>query len=390
MNSALIELPWWGYILTALALTHITIVSVTVFLHRHQAHRALELHSIPSHFFRFWLWLTTGLVTKEWTSIHRKHHAKCETTEDPHSPQIYGIRKVLFEGAELYRKEAENLATLEKYGRGTPDDWLERNLYTRHSSLGIILMLIIDFLLFGPIGLTIWAVQMAWIPIMAAGIINGVGHYWGYRNFQPADCSKNIVPWGILIGGEELHNNHHTYSGSAKLSVKWYEFDIGWMYIRGLSVLGLSKIKKIAPKVILDKAKLSCDIDTLSAVLSNRFEVMANFAKLLKRIYREEIVQLKLHFPDLGKIEFKRALVWLYTDEAMLSEQEKLKLGLVISASKKLSAAYNLRKELASLWHRSSLTREQMAQELEAWCHRAEASGIEVLQQFSRRLRCYA
>jgi stearoyl-CoA desaturase (delta-9 desaturase) len=255
MYSALLDLPWWGYILVTLLLTHITIASVTIYLHRHQAHRALELHSSVSYFFRFWLWLSTGTVTKEWTAIHRKHHAKCETVSDPHSPQIVGIKKVLLEGAELYRKEAKNCETLKKYGRGTPNDWLERNLYSKHNSLGIILMLTIDLLLFGPIGLTIWAVQMAWIPVTAAGIINGAGHYWGYRNFQPDNASTNIVPWGILIGGEELHNNHHAFIGSAKLSSKWFEFDIGWLYIRTLAVLGLAKIKRVAPKVRLDTAK---------------------------------------------------------------------------------------------------------------------------------------
>jgi len=245
MFSGLVDLPWWGYILTMLLLTHITIASVTIFLHRHQAHRALDLHPVASHFFRFWLWLTTGQVTKEWASIHRKHHAKCETVDDPHSPQILGIKKVLLEGAELYRKESKNLETLEKYGYGTPDDWLERNLYSKHTSKGIGLMLVIDLLLFGPIGLTIWAVQMAWIPLTAAGIINGGGHYWGYRNFQTVDASTNLLPWGILIGGEELHNNHHTYATSAKLSNKWYEFDIGWLYIRTLSGLGLATVKKL-------------------------------------------------------------------------------------------------------------------------------------------------
>jgi len=282
MFSGLLDLPWWGYVLTALALTHITIASVTIYLHRHQAHRALELHPVASHFFRFWLWLTTGTVTKEWASIHRKHHAKCETADDPHSPQILGIKKVLLEGAELYRKEAKNQETLEKYGRGTPDDWLERNLYSKHSMLGIMLMLVIDVLLFGPIGITVWAVQMIWIPVTAAGIINGAGHYWGYRNFQPADASTNIVPWGILIGGEELHNNHHAYIGSAKLSSKWYEFDIGWLYIRSLAALGLAKVKRVAPKVHLNTAKTVCDIDTLHAVMANRYEVMAKYAKSLK------------------------------------------------------------------------------------------------------------
>jgi stearoyl-CoA desaturase (delta-9 desaturase) len=390
MFSGLLNLPWWGYVLATLVLTHITIASVTIFLHRHQAHHALELRPVASHFFRFWLWLTTGTVTREWVSIHRKHHAKCETTDDPHSPQILGIKKVLLEGAELYRKEAGNPETLEKYGRDTPDDWLERNLYASHSMLGIMLMLVIDVLLFGPIGLTIWAVQMAWIPVTAAGIINGAGHYWGYRNFQPADASTNIVPWGILIGGEELHNNHHAYIGSAKLSSKWYEFDIGWLYIRSMTVLGLAKIKRVAPKVRLDTAKTVCDMATLHAVMANRYEVMAKYAASLKQTYREEIAQLKLRMPGLRKVDLKRIKQWLYVDATVLSEQEKLKLCLVIETSPKLNTAYILRQDLVAIWHRSTATREQMVKDLEEWCRRAETSGIEALQQFSRRLRYYA
>jgi stearoyl-CoA desaturase (delta-9 desaturase) len=243
MFSGIYDLPWWGYVVYALVVTHITIAAVTIYLHRHQAHRALDLHPLPSHFFRFWLWLTTGMVTKEWASIHRKHHAKCETVDDPHSPQTYGIKKVFWEGAELYRKESRNKETLDRYGHGTPDDWIERNLYTRFSASGVTFLFILNFALFGFIGITIWAVQMIWIPLTAAGIINGIGHYWGYRNFQPADASRNIVPWGILIGGEELHNNHHAYGTSARLSNAWYEFDIGWLYIRMLQMLRLAKVE---------------------------------------------------------------------------------------------------------------------------------------------------
>ncbi len=390
LSAGLVDLPWWGYVLATLSLTHITIASVTIYLHRHQSHHALELHPIASHFFRFWLWLTTGIVTKEWASIHRKHHAKCETVDDPHSPQVLGIRKVLLEGAELYRKEAKNLETLEKYGRHTPDDWLERNLYSKHSMLGIMLMLVINVLLFGAIGLTIWAVQMAWIPITAAGIINGAGHYWGYRNFQPADASTNLLPWGILIGGEELHNNHHTYIGSAKLSSKWYEFDIGWLYIQSLAMLGLAEVKRVAPKVRLDKAKTVCDADTLRAVLANRYEVLAKYAKLLQKTYHEEIAQLKQRMPDLGKLDIKRVKHWLHIEVTDLTEREKLKLELVIQTCQKLNIAYTLRQDLVAIWHRSTATKEQMAKELENWCHRAEESGIEALQKFSRQLRCYA
>ena len=283
-----LDWSWWQITLFTLVLTHITIASVTIFLHRCQAHRALDLHPIASHFFRLWLWLTTGMVTKEWASIHRKHHAKCETVDDPHSPQILGIGTVLSRGAELYKKEAKNQETLEKYGHGTPDDWLERNVYSKFSWQGVAIMLIIDVFLFGAIGLTVWAVQMLWIPITAAGIINGIGHYWGYRNFDCEDASTNIFPWGILIGGEELHNNHHTYATSAKLSNKWYEFDIGWVYIRTLEIAGLAKVKKLPPKPVLSEISQASE-KTLQAVIANRYELMARYSKALRQTFDTEV-----------------------------------------------------------------------------------------------------
>ena len=294
MGHGLFDLTWWQIVLVTLGLTHITIASVTIFLHRHQAHRALDLHAIPSHFFRFWLWLTTGQVTKEWAAIHRKHHAKCEQAEDPHSPHVHGIKTVLLTGAELYRKESKNLDTMKRYGHGTPDDWIERNLYTRFSWQGVALMLIIDVALFGFIGLTIWAVQMAWIPITAAGIINGAAHYWGYRNFEAHDASTNISPWGILIGGEELHNNHHTYPTSAKLSVKPYEFDIGWVYIRTLEIMGLATVKKTAPRLAYGDIRPVADEKTLEALIANRYEVMAGYARNVRVVMQQEASKLKL------------------------------------------------------------------------------------------------
>src|SRR5687768_8598885 len=285
MFSGIFDLPWWGYVLVGLVFVQITIAAVTLYLHRSQAHRALDLHPIVSHFFRFWLWLTTGMVTKEWAAIHRKHHAKCETEDDPHSPVTRGIKKVLFEGAELYRAEAKNKETIQKFGHGAPDDWIERNLYQKHSALGVGIMLVIDLMLFGVIGLTVWAVQMLWIPITAAGIINGIGHYWGYRNYDCNDAATNILPIGILIGGEELHNNHHTFGTSAKLSYKWYEFDIGWLYIRILEILHLAKVKKVAPVPKFDRAKLAADIETLQSVITNRYDVMAKYAKSIKHAW---------------------------------------------------------------------------------------------------------
>ncbi|MBX3631188.1 MAG: fatty acid desaturase [Nitrosomonas sp.] len=387
--SGVIDMPWWGYVVVALVFTHITIASITIYLHRHSAHRALELHPIPSHFFRFWLWLTTGMVTKEWTAIHRKHHAKCETVDDPHSPMIFGIKKVLTEGAELYRIESKNKETMERYGYGTPDDWMERNIYAKHSAKGIALMLIINVVLFGPIGLTIWAIQMMWTPIFAAGVINGVGHYWGYRNFQAEDASRNIVPWGILIGGEELHNNHHAYATSARLSNKWYEFDIGWMYIRILEMLGLAKVKKVAPKLRFNKNKTQCDSDTLQAVISHRYEVLAKYSKSLKTAFAAELEHLKetiAHY-EIDNSTFKR---WLLADSKTLEDHEREKLTQVLRNTKTLDTVYNMREELVAIWQRSTASKDELVKQLEDWCKRAEESGIEVLRLFSQRLRCYA
>jgi stearoyl-CoA desaturase (delta-9 desaturase) len=387
MFSGVWDLPWWGYVIYTLVMTHITIAAVTIFLHRHQAHRALDMHPVLSHFFRFWLWLTTGMVTKEWASIHRKHHAKCETVEDPHSPQIVGIRRVLFQGTELYKKEALNRETLERYGHGTPDDWIERKLYTPYNVLGVSILLIVDFVLFGFIGVTVWAVQMMWIPFLAAGVINGIGHYWGYRNFQPGDESRNIIPWGILIGGEELHNNHHAYASSARLSNRWYEFDIGWLYIRVLQMLKLAQVKKVAPRVRLTAAKAHCDLATLQAVVTHRYEVLAKYAKSLRTTCAEEIKALKASAVIVDRAALKR---WLHNDTDALPATEREERARVLKASSRLATVYTMRDELAALWQRSTASKEQLVHQLDDWCRRAESSGIEALQNFSRRLRCYA
>jgi stearoyl-CoA desaturase (delta-9 desaturase) len=321
------------------------------------------------------------MITKAWAAIHRKHHAKCETPEDPHSPQVLGLKKVFFEGSELYRAEARNLETLEKYGHGTPDDWLERNLYTPRSGLGIKLMLIIDVALFGPIGLTIWAVQMAWIPITAAGIINGVGHYWGYRNFKCEDASTNIVPWGIIIGGEELHNNHHAYGTSAKLSSKWYEFDIGWLYIRIMEMVGLSKVRKIAPVVRWQPTRPMVDLGVLQSVITHRYDVMTRYARLMNK-------QAKLHLPQGMNVRTLRE--WLHLEPAALKQEEKVEVEKVLSKNDVLAKLYQMRLELVEVWGRSTLPKEQLVGKLQDWCQRAEASGIEALREFSLRLKSYA
>ena len=389
LAGGIVGLSAWQVVIYTLVVTHITIASVTIYLHRHQAHRALDLHAIPSHFFRFWLWLTTGQVTKEWAAIHRKHHAKCDTEEDPHSPVTRGIRKVLFEGAELYRTESKNMETIKKYGQGTPDDWVERNVYTRFSWQGIALLFVVNFALFGVIGITIWAIQMAWIPITAAGIINGIGHYWGYRNYDCADAATNIIPFGILIGGEELHNNHHTFATSAKLSSKWYEFDIGYFYIRVLEVMGLAKVKKLAPKPVFDQAKTVADFDTLQSVIANRYDVMAKYAKSVKAAWYEELDHLKTK-AELEKRFLKSSRKLLQREPAKLEASHKQQLVELFQHSKALQTMHEMRVELGAIWERSHFTRDQLLQQLQDWCARAEKSGIKSLEEFSMRLRSYA
>ena len=389
LANGLTHATGWQIFFYTLIMTHITIAGVTIYLHRCQAHRALDLHAIPSHFFRLWLWLTTGMVTKEWAAIHRKHHAKCESPEDPHSPQTRGIKKVLLEGAELYRAESKNAETMEKYGHGTPDDWIEHNIYSKFGWQGVGIMLIIDVMLFGVIGLTVWAVQMLWIPITAAGIINGIGHFWGYRNYECTDASTNVFPWGIIIGGEELHNNHHTFGTSAKLSSKWYEFDIGWMYIRILEMLGLAKVKKVAPAPKFDRQKLVADFETLQSVIANRYDVMSKYAKSLKRAWHDELE----HLAGKAKLEsgfLKSAKNLLQREPGNLEATQKQQLSELFNHSKALKTMHEMREELGAIWGRSNSTREQLLQQLQDWCARAEASGIQALREFALRLRSYA
>jgi len=385
------DLPWWGVALAALGLTHVTIASVTIFLHRHQAHHALALHPVASHFFRFWLWLTTGMVTREWAAVHRKHHAKCDTPEDPHSPQVLGINRVLWGGVFLYVKEANRPETLERYGHGTPDDWLERHLYSRYPSLGLIVMGLVDVVLFGIVpGLLVVLTQIVWIPFWAAGVINGIGHYWGYRHWPTADASTNIFPVGILIGGEELHNNHHAYPTSARLSARWYEFDIGWLYIRVLAALGLAQVKHVAPRPHLSSAKPVIDVQTLQAVISCRYDVLARYAKSLRRIYGEEMAKLRRNAPDDARALRSVKPRLLARDEKMLREDERARLAAALPKSRTLQTMVVMRRELAAVWGRSSATREQLVRQLQDWCERAEASGIRSLAEFSRQLRRYA
>ena len=378
---------WWQVLLVTLVMTHLTICGVTIFLHRAQAHRAVDLHAIPSHFFRFWLWLTTGMVTKEFVAVHRKHHAKCETEEDPHSPQTRGIKALLLTGVELYRTESKIPETIAKYGKGTPDDWIERNLYTRYSWQGVGLMMIIDLALFGAFGLTIWAVQMAWIPVWATGVINGLGHWWGYRNFEAPDASTNVSPWGILIGGEELHNNHHTYPTSAKFSVKPYEFDIGWVYIRAMEMVGLAKARKTVPQLKLGQVQAQADAKTLEAVIANRYEVMAKYAKELRAACAAEVERVKQQGANARLADLQLAQRWLHRDAEKIPSSVLPQLANVVSGSPQLAKLVSMREELRQLWTRTNVSADQLVSDLQAWCKQAESSGIVALEQFSLKLR---
>ena len=389
LDKGLLNASWWQIVLYTLAATHLTIAGVTLYLHRSMAHRAVDFHPIVSHVFRLWLWLSTGMITRDWMSIHRKHHAKCETEEDPHSPVTRGLKKVLLEGSEMYREEAKNEDTKVKYGTGAPNDWIERHLYTPYSYVGVYVTLAACVLMFGFIGLTVFAIQMLWIPIFAAGVINGLGHAKGYRNFESPDASKNLVPWGWLVGGEELHNNHHAYATSAKFSVKWYEFDAGWMYIRLLSFFKLATVRRLAPVPKFVTAKSSVDAETLQAVIQHRYDLMAAYASSLRKICTDEASRLKsMKRPEFAAVKAARA--WLHLDHDALKPQEKATFIEALAASDTLRRVLEMRKELSHVWERSTLNKEQLLEHLQQWCQKAEASGIRALEETALRMRRYA
>lgn len=387
------NMPWWGYVLITLVLTHITMISVTIFLHRSQAHRALELHPIAAHFFRFWLWFTTGMKTKEWVSVHRKHHARCETIDDPHSPVIEGINTVLWRGAELYRYSKKDPETLEKYGKGTPEDWLEKHIYSSkfmRGKQGVVALFLIQLILFGVPGIIMWGIEMAWTPFFAAGVVNGIGHFFGYRNFECPDASRNIIPLGILIAGEELHNNHHTYGNSAKLSVKWWEFDIGWMYIRLLEFLGLAKPKRIPP--IEDKLTAAnnetIDLPTVEHVLNNKISVFTHYSEqvLMPLFKHEKKNQINRHAVSAFNFSTRRAIK---RHPMVLNPQEKTQVENALMHSKHLNKAYQLRAALNNIWSKTYQNNTDLIASFQEWCHHAEQSGIHSLQKFVRYLKSY-
>lgn len=393
MLYGLYRLSPLGYVLVTLLLAHLSMMCVTLFLHRCQSHRGVKFHPLVSHMMRFWLWLTTGIVTRFWVAIHRKHHAKCDEEEDPHSPQQLGLKCIFLGGLKFFRRPSpptEKLqATLERYGHGTPDDWVERNIYTRHYRKGVCILLGVYGLLLGVPGLGVWFVQIAWTLFFANGAINGIGHYWGYRNFETPNAARNVLPLGLLIGGEELHNNHHTFSSSPRFSVKWWEFDVGWLYIRILQALGLAKVKRLAPQLQKNPHKLQIDVDTLRVLVANRFRVMAAYRKrVLLPVFREERGRL-------GKAEHavfqRKSWRLLGREHSLINTREEQQLQkLLATAGQKLRTVYQFRIQLQEIWEKATRCKDLSAvRQVQEWCQQAEETGIEVLREFARQVRTY-
>lgn len=379
------DVSFWFLVAWTAISCHITLLSVTIFLHRSQAHRAVDLHPALQHLFRFWLWLTTGMVTKEWVSVHRKHHARCEGPEDPHSPQVYGIKKVLLEGAELYREAAADGEILGKFGHGTPNDWVENKVYSRFPVLGVALLAIVEFYLFGLAGIAIFAIQMLCVPVLAAGVINGLAHFWGYRNFETDDAATNITPIAAIICGEELHNNHHAYPSSARFSLRKWELDLGWVYLRLFSFLGLAKIRRVAPRPHFNSSKTSMDVDTVKAIISSRLHVMESYAsRVIKPVYTKEMKAMGEHRKTLKQAGRDLAKV-----DHLLDEAGRLRVAAALAASDSLNTAYDLQNRLQAIWQKAGANQEALLQALQEWCKEAEATGIDCLEEFAARLQGY-
>lgn len=382
LQDGILGLSGWGKVAVTVLMLQISMMATTLYLHRDQAHRAIDLHPALRHFFRFWMWLTSGMVTREWVAVHRKHHALCEKPGDPHSPVVFGLKKVLLEGAELYRVDARNPEVVAKYGRGTPDDWLERQLYSPLTWVGIYSLLLTNVLLFGVIGITIFAIQMASMPIFSAGIINGLGHARGYRNFESDDAATNLYPIAFLIGGEELHNNHHAFPSSAKFSMRPWEFDIGWMYITILKALGLCKVRRVAPEPKFAPAPRQVDIETLKAVLVNRMHVLRDYtSRVTLPVFHREA--------QAGPPPLKVSPRLFIRRPQLLDDQARARLAQALESSATLRTVHEFRLQLMALWEQANVSNEALVRQLREWCARAEASGIEALQEFSARLRGY-
>ena len=388
LAGGLLQLGWGSMLVYLLVATQITIFTVTLYLHRSQAHRAVDFHPVLAHFFRFWCWLTTSMITREWAAIHRKHHAKCETEEDPHSPQFKGISTVFWRGVELYRAARAEREDIEKYGKGCPDDWIERRLYTPYATLGPTILLFLSFALFGFKGVAVWAIQMAWIPFWAAGVVNGLGHWWGYRNFETTDTATNLTPWGVWIGGEELHNNHHAFPSSAKFALRRWEFDIGWAAIKALEALRLAKVLRVAPTLDVRPNIAMPDGETLKALLAIRFQAMTDYYRTVTLpALREEAAAMNAKASQLLPSKLRKGLA---DGGRWLDEDKKARLAAFLAERPKLATVAEYRARLAQVLDERSSDAKATLARLHAWCQEAEASGIASLQQFSARMKGYA
>lgn len=388
LTGGVAGLGWWGMALVLLVFTQLTIFAVTLYLHRSQAHRGVDFHPVISHFFRFWVWLTTSMITKEWVAIHRKHHAKVETEEDPHSPVTKGIGNVFWRGVELYREARTMRADIDQYGRGAPDDWIERHLYTPHANLGPTVLFFINTVLFGLPGVALWAIQMAWIPFWAAGVVNGLGHWWGYRNFESADTSTNLTPWAFWIGGEELHNNHHAFPSSARFSMRRWEFDIGWAAIRALQALKLAKVLRVAPSMDVRPNIAVPDAETLKALLSHRFQAMTDYQRnVFVPALREEAAFAGAKLRKLLPRRMRRGLV---NDGRWLKPACRAELNSWVEQRPRIRVLVEHRARLSALLEARSNDAAERLTKLQQWCQEAEASGIAALQAYAARLKGYA
>lgn len=386
LENGLLNFSAWQIVLYTFIVVQVTLSGVSLYLHREQTHRGIQMNPVIQHFYRFWLWFTTGMLTKEWVAIHRKHHAYCETEDDPHSPQIHGIKKVLFHGVTLYTAERKNQETMEKYGQGTPNDWIERNIYTRFHYLGIVLLAFMNIALFGVIGLLVYAIQMLWIPFFAAGVINGIGHFFGYRNYRTDDSSRNITRFGFFIFGEELHNNHHAFPSSSKFAHRKGEHDIGWYVILLMNKLGLCKIKKVVPELLVDEQTDDFNGETVKAILTHKFNVL--------QVYIKDVIKPNLanEYANASKAFNKRIKKFTHNlslDPQFLKTDIKAKWNSYFEESKTLNTLLQYKAELQAIWDNNSKSVDEMIADFKAWCQKAEQSGNEMLQQFANSLRQY-
>jgi stearoyl-CoA desaturase (delta-9 desaturase) len=381
----LVELPLWGYFLVTFLTIETMFLGVTLYLHRDQSHGGLVLHPALRHVFRFWLWFSSGAVTRQWVAVHRCHHARADQPGDPHSPVVFGLQRVVFEGFELYRDAARDPQLLSTYGRGTPDDWLERRLYSAHPCAGLVVFVLAHLVLFGVPGITMIAVHLAAQPFFAGGVINGLGHAVGYRSFEMPSTATNLVPWALLLGGEELHNNHHAFPRSARFAVQRWEVDIGWLWIRLFRALGLAQVRWMAPRPHLERRHRELDADTVHALFVNRMHVLRDYAR---RVVLPVCRELARREPQGALPPGARKL--LIRHPTLLAEEARRRLRELLERYEVLRRVIEYRDGLQQLWNETAANPPRALAQLREWCRRAESSGISALRDFARGLTAYA